>query len=147
MYLPQPSRLLLNALYLKLNQKSKNFGKNLSRFNNELCTMNTNGLILYNTLTTSTDPVQQEAWEALKSNGMISFLCTHGQSSFDVTLDNYRLLLNLHFAIECNSFGISKSDQIRCGTALYFPTNLINHSCRPNAFIKFSGKKQFLIAN
>jgi len=90
------------------------------------------------------DPDQ---WEQMKSIAMLAFLCVHGHSQFDVSLENFKLILNIHFAIECNSFGVSKSDQIRCGTGLYYPTNFINHSCNPNAFIRFSGKRQYLIAN
>lgn len=41
-YLPQPARLLLNALYLKCYQKSKIFGENLVKFNNQICSLNTN---------------------------------------------------------------------------------------------------------
>mmetsp|Transcript_25503 Transcript_25503/g.39284 ORF Transcript_25503/g.39284 Transcript_25503/m.39284 type:complete len:108 (+) Transcript_25503:723-1046(+) len=36
---------------------------------------------------------------------------------------------------------------IRVGTAVYSPSNFFNHSCQPNAYSKFSGKKQFIIAN
>ena len=46
-----------------------------------------------------------------------------------------------------NSFGICNPEMVRVGTALFFPSNFINHSCDPNAFIKFSGKKQFVVAN
>jgi hypothetical protein len=83
----------------------------------------------------------EEDWEALKSLCMMTFLCIQSYSQMDVTMQNFKLLLNLHFAIETNSFGISNSEMLRVGTALYFPTNFINHSCDPNAFIKFSGKK------
>ena len=32
-YLPQPARLLMQALNMKLNQKNKKFGDNLKKFN------------------------------------------------------------------------------------------------------------------
>ena len=59
----------------------------------------------------------------------------------EVNLKNLRLILDIHFALECNSFGISNSQLIRIGTAVYWPSNFFNHSCDPNAFVRFSGKK------
>jgi hypothetical protein len=50
------------------------------------------------------DPDQ---WEQMKSISMLAFLCVHGHSQFDVSLENFKLILNIHFAIECNSFGVS----------------------------------------
>ena len=74
----------------------------------------------------------------------MTFLCI---SSLEVNMENLKLMVSLHFAIECNSFGMSTSERLRCGTAVFFPTSLINHSCEPNAFIKFAGNKQYLLAN
>jgi len=55
----------------------------------------------------SEDEKIQDDWEQVKSYMILTFLCV---SSLEVNEDNLRLLLNLHFAIECNSFGISNSE-------------------------------------
>ena len=83
-------------------------------------------------------------WEQIKSYMMMTFLCIPG---LEVNMDNLKLMVGLHFAIESNSFGVSTNEQLRCGTAVFFPTSLINHSCQPNAFIKFAGSRQYLVAN
>lgn len=83
----------------------------------------------------------EEEFENVKSLCMMTFLCIQSFSQMDVNIINFKLILNLHFAIETNSFGISNNELLRVGTALYFPSNFINHSCDPNAYVKFSGKK------
>ena len=144
MYLPSPARLLYNAIQLKCYQKNKKFEENLKRFNNELLSLNSNAEKIVKHMLNSEDEKIKDDWEQVKSYMILTFLSVE---NLEVNEENLRLLLNLHFAIECNSFGVSNSEQLRCGTAVYFPSNMINHSCEPNAFIRFSGKKQFLISN
>ena len=74
---------------------------------------------------------------------MLTFLAV---APLEVNKENLKLVLNLHFGLECNGFGVSNSEQLRCGTSVFYPSTLINHSCQPNAMIRFSGKRQFLIA-
>lgn len=134
----------MNAVWMKTNQKSKKFGENLKRFNEEMLTLNSNAERAILAMMISKDPKMADDFEQLKSYCILTFLCV---KELEVNEANLNLILNLHFSIECNSFGISNSEQLRIGTALYSPSNMINHSCEPNAFIRFSGKKQFLISN
>jgi hypothetical protein len=77
----------------------------LKKFNTQIVNLNSNGSKMYQKYLN--DPDQ---WEQMKSITMLAFLCVHGHSQFDVSLENFKLILNIHFAIECNSFGVSKSD-------------------------------------
>ena len=78
---------------------------------------------------------------------MMTFMCIQQYQTLNISLENFKLIIGIHLAIETNSFGISNSELVRIGTAVYMPSNFFNHSCSPNAFIKFSGKKQFVISN
>ena len=134
----------MGAISLKTFQKTKSFEDNLKDFNTKVLALNSNARQVMDKVLKGQDQAIMGEWEQLRSYLMLSFLCV---PSFEVNEDNFKLAIGLHFAIECNSFGISNSELIRIGTALYNPSNFINHSCAPNAMIRQSGRRQFLVAS
>lgn len=67
--------------------------------------------------------------------------------SLSVDIVNFKLILHVFSLLEVNSFGVANAkSQIRVGTGLYYPTNLLDHSCDPNAIAVFRDRKQFIIA-
>ena len=80
----------------------------------------------------------------LATYAMIVFLRCPALS---VNIENFKLILHVYSLLEVNSFGVSNAkSQIRVGTALYYPTNLLDHSCDPNAIAVFRDRKQFILA-
>ena len=62
-----------------------------------------------------------------------------------VTIENFRLIVHVYCLLEVNAFGISDKTLLRAGTGLYWPANLINHSCRPNAVAVFNGRRMYIV--
>ena len=62
-------------------------------------------------------------------------------------MQNFKLIVHLYCIIEVNAFGISDKQLLRAGKGLYSPTNLFNHSCRPNCVAIFRGRRQFIVSN
>lgn len=55
--------------------------------------------------------------------------------------------MHVYSLLEVNAFGVSATkSQVRVGTGLYWPTNLLDHSCTPNCVVVYRGRQQFLIA-
>ena len=63
----------------------------------------------------------------------------------EINIENVKLILHIFSILEVNAFGISDKTLLRAGTGLYSPTNLFNHSCRPNCVAVFRGRKQFIV--
>ena len=64
-----------------------------------------------------------------------------------VSIDNFTMLMHVYCLLEVNAFGVSApKTQVRAGTGLYAPTNLIDHSCKPNCAVVFRGREQFIVA-
>jgi hypothetical protein len=67
--------------------------------------------------------------------------------ALSVNIENFKLIMHVLALLEVNAFGVSGArSQIRAGTGLYHPTNLLDHSCEPNAVVVFRGRQQFIIA-
>ena len=62
-----------------------------------------------------------------------------------VNIENFKMIVHVFCLLELNAFGISDKTLLRAGTGLYWPTNLLNHSCRPNCVAVFSGRRQFIV--
>ena len=65
----------------------------------------------------------------------------------EINMQNFKLIVHLYCIIEVNAFGISDKQLLRAGKGLYSPTNLFNHSCRPNCVAIFRGRRQFIVSN
>ena len=63
----------------------------------------------------------------------------------EINMENIKLILHVFSILEVNAFGISDKTLLRAGTGLYSPTNLLNHSCRPNCVAVFRGRTQFVV--
>ena len=73
---------------------------------------------------------------------MVVFLRCPG---LEVNIQNFMLIVHVYCLLEVNAFGISDKTLLRAGTGLYWPVNLINHSCRPNCVAVFSGRRLFVV--
>lgn len=50
--------------------------------------------------------------------------------------------MHVYSLLEVNAFGVSEAKSLlRAGTGLYYPSNLIDHSCKPNAVIVYRNRK------
>jgi len=76
------------------------------------------------------------------SYAMIVFLFC---PTLDVNIDNFKLIVHVYFVLTVNPFGISDKGLLRAGTGIYWPANLINHSCSPNAVTVFRGRRLFIV--
>lgn len=120
------------VMRLKTDNKRKNYLENLKTFNQKVLTM-----------TTMAQQIIQEADRTkVVTYAMVVFLrCP----TLEVNIENFKLIIHVYCLLEVNAFGISDKTLLRAGTGLYWPTNLMNHSCRPNCVAVFSGGRQFIV--
>eukprot|EP00347_Sterkiella_histriomuscorum_P016768 403351926 len=135
--MPQSLRLLLSLLYLKTDSKNPKFMSNLQIFNEQVITMISNASKIL--------MKSQEKREEVMNYAMVCFLKTAQSSNFEVNIDNFKLIVHLYFLSICNGFGIADNQMLRIGTGLYYPSNLLNHSCDPNCMVLFRGQTQFIV--
>ena len=67
--------------------------------------------------------------------------------SLEINIENFKMIVHLYCILEVNAFGICDKQLLRAGTGLYSPSNLLNHSCRPNCVAVFRGRRQFVVSN
>ena len=117
---------------LKTDNTRKNHTNNLKIFND---------IILNMTSMASNIAIEIEH-SKLATYAMVVFLrCPQ----LDINIDNVKLIIHIFSILEVNAFGISDKTLLRAGTGLYSPTNLFNHSCRPNCVAVFRGRRQFIV--
>ena len=62
--------------------------------------------------------------------------------ALSVTFENFKLIMHVYSLLEVNSFGVSDPKSLlRAGTGLYYPSNLLDHSCSPNSAIVYRNRK------
>ena len=62
-----------------------------------------------------------------------------------INIENFKMIVHVYCRLEVNAFGISDKTLLRAGTGVYWPMNLLNHSCRPNCVAIFSGRRLFIV--
>ena len=125
-------RLLLQTMRLKTDKTRKDHVANLKIFNEQILTM---------TSMASNVAIEIDK-NKLQTYAMLVFLrCP----TLDINITNVKLILHVFCILEVNAFGISDKTLLRAGTGVYAPTNLFNHSCRPNCVAVFRGRTQFLV--
>lgn len=130
--MPTSLRLLLQMMRLKTDTSRKDHAENLKLFNEKVLNM---------TSMAANIAIEMDD-NKLTTYCMLVFLrCP----DMNVNIDNVKLILHVFSILEVNAFGISDKTLLRAGTGLYSPTNLFNHSCRPNCVAVFRGRTQFLV--
>lgn len=125
--MPTPLRMLLNVIRLKSDSDNKNHLANLYKFKTKVLSMISN----------ASQQIPATDKSKLATYSMIAFLrCPQ----LEVSIENFRLIMHVYCLLQINAFGISEKTLVRCGTGLYSPSNLINHSCRPNCVGVFRGR-------
>lgn len=132
--MPGPLRFLLRIMQLKTNSESKTSLEDLKQFNTQVLQM----------VSMASQVVQYTDKSKLATYAMIVFLrCPQ----LAINLENFKIIMHVFSLLEVNAFGVSDSKtQLRSGTALYYPSNFIDHSCNPNAAIVYRNRNQFVIA-
>lgn len=117
---------------LKTDSKRKQHMENLKKFNQKVITM-----------TSMAGRIVQEIDRTkVVTYAMVVFLrCPE----LAVNVENFTLIVHVYCLLEVNAFGISDKTLLRAGTGLFWPTNLINHSCRPNCVAVFNGRRQYIV--
>ena len=130
--MPTGLRLLLQTMRLKTDTSRKEHQANLRIFNEKVLNMTSMAANIAIEIDHS----------KLTTYAMVVFLrCP----DLDINIDNVKLILHVFSILEVNAFGISDKTLLRAGTGLYSPTNLLNHSCRPNCVAVFRGRTQFVV--
>lgn len=126
--MPTSLRLLLLVMRLKSDNSRKNHLENLKIFNTRVLEM-----------TSMAEKVIMESDRTkIVTYAMVVFLrCPE----LAVSIENFTLIVHVYCLLEVNAFGISDKQLLRAGTGVYWPTNLLNHSCRPNCVAVFSGQR------
>ena len=76
-----------------------------------------------------------------------AMICMLRCPELSCSIESFKTVMHVYSLLEVNAFGVSAArSQIRAGTALYWPSNLIDHSCTPNAVVVYRGRQQFLVA-
>jgi len=131
---PTPLRFLLRVMHLKTDTQAKSHLKDLKTFNQKVLKM----------VTMASQILHFTDKSKLATYAMIVFLRCPALS---VCIENFKLIMHVYSLLEVNAFGVAGTrTQIRAGTGIYHPTNLLDHCCDPNAVIVYRGRQQFLIA-
>jgi len=117
---------------LKTDSKRKNSMENLKKFNQRVLSM----------VSMASKVVLEVDKTKVVTYAMVVFLrCPE----LAINIENFKMIVHVYSLLEVNAFGISDKTLLRAGTGLYWPTNLINHSCRPNCVAVFNGRKQYVV--
>ena len=101
---------------LKTDKTRKDHAEQLKNFENKILNM---------TSMASNVAIEIEK-SKLTTYAMVVFLrCP----DLDINIEDVKLILHIFSILEVNAFGISDKTLLRAGTGLYYPTNLLNHSC------------------
>ena len=96
-HLPHPLRLLLNLIWLKTDTQNKDFMKGLMHLNTKVAKMISNASLAVQ----SSDDKKEE----VMNYALIVFL--RAGDSFEINLENFKLIVHLYFISVCNGFGIA----------------------------------------
>jgi len=132
--MPSPLRLLLQVMRLKTDTGRKTSSQDLQAFKTKILGM----------ISEADKVIKTVDQTKLITYAMIVFIrCP----VLEINLDNFKLICHLYCLLEVNAFGIAEPNTLlRIGTGLYFPSNLLNHSCDPNCVVVFQGRTQFIVA-
>jgi SET and MYND domain-containing protein len=126
--------MLLRTLKLKTYCQAQRHLENLKKFNSEVMQM----------VSMASQTVHTTDKSKLATYAMI---CMLRCPEMAVDIQSFRLIIHLYSLLDVNGFGVSAArSQVRVATGLYWPSNLIDHSCAPNAVVVYRGRTQFIIA-
>ena len=118
----------MRVMHLKTDTHAKSHLQDLLTFNQKVLKM----------VTMASQIIHFTDKSKLATYAMIVFLRCNALS---VSIENFKLIMHVYSLLEVNAFGVAGTrTQIRSGTGIYHPTNLLDHSCDPNAVIVYRGR-------